>query len=256
MPAVGGYALGVATSVVGSSVRVQPFSNLTIATAGPSNSARSVARALQAAWDSGTGLGGGFAALASIGSSAQLASALSSIGGSAVSGVAATRLAASERFFDNLVSCDQPVPGAVQAHGATCGWMRIVGSQTNLASNDGDPGYHQTATIYQVGGQYEFAPGWFAGASLGFEQNWLTGGGASVNGQAGLAGLTIKREAGPWTLTGAVDGGWGNYHSTRTIVVGTHAGAATASPDVADVGAHAKAGIACRCSVPRISNRR
>jgi uncharacterized protein with beta-barrel porin domain len=78
-------------------------------------------------------------------------------------------------------------------------------------------------------------------ATVVLEQNWLTGGGASVNGQAGLAGLMIKRESGPWTLTGGIDGSWGSYSSTRTIAVGTQLGTATASPDVADVGAHAKA---------------
>lgn len=168
-------------------------------------------------------------------------SALTSIAGGAVRGVAATRQAASERFFDNLVNCQSFKPGATPFEEENCSWLRVIGAQTSLAGTDGDPGYHQATTTYQLGGQYKFSPGWFAGASLGFEQSWLNGDGANVTGQSGLAGLMIKHQMGPWLLTGEIDGGYGSYQSSRAIDVGSQAGAATASPSVVNLGAHVRA---------------
>jgi hypothetical protein len=238
---LGGYALGLATTVSGNTVQVQPVSNLGTVAAGLSGTARQVADGLSDIWNSGSSLGGGFSALSTIGSAGALNSALTSIAGAPVHGVAATKQAASDRFFDNMVSCDSFKPGATLFQEDNCSWMRVIGAQTNLAGSDGDPGYHQTATTYQIGGQYEVSPGWFAGASLGFEQSWLNGDGANVTGQSGLGGLMIKHQAGPWLLTGEIDGGYGGYRSSRAINVGSQTGTATASPDVVNLGAHVRA---------------
>ena len=194
-PISGGYALGLATTVAGNTVQVQPVSNLGTVAAGLSTTGRQVANALGEIWDSGSDLGGGFSALSAIGSAGALNSALTSIAGGAVR-VAATRQAASERFFDNLVNCQSFKPGATPFEEENCSWLRVIGAQTSLAGTDGDPGYHQATTTYQLGGQDEFSPGWFAGASLGFEQSWLNGDGANVTGQSGLAGLMIKHRWG------------------------------------------------------------
>ena len=113
--------------------------------------------------------------------------------------------------------------------------------QTSLASMGGDPGYHQLATTYQTGGQFEFSPGWFIGGSLGYEQSWLTGDSAKVSGQAGLAGLMIKHQTGPWLLSADLDGGFGSYQSTRPISVGSQTGTAIGSPDVFHIGGHVRA---------------
>ncbi len=51
----------------------------------------------------------------------------------------------------------------------------------------------------------------------------------------------LKRQTGPWVLTGVLDGGYGWYDSVRQIAVGSVTGQATGSPDVDHVGVHFKA---------------
>ena len=80
-PISGGYALGLATTVAGNTVQVQPVSNLGTVAAGLSTTGRQVANALGEIWDSGSDLGGGFSALSAIGSAGALNSALTSIAG-------------------------------------------------------------------------------------------------------------------------------------------------------------------------------
>jgi hypothetical protein len=78
--------------------------------------------------------------------------------------------------------------------------MRIMGTRTSLASSNSDPGCRQDATTDQIGGQKEVSPGWFVGASLGYESSWLVGDSdhTKVSGQVGLAGLMLQHETGPW----------------------------------------------------------
>ena len=235
------YAFTYNTSVVGNAIQVQPEADFITAANGLSATSQRLAAHLQQIWDSGASLDGGFSALASINDPQSFASSLNSIGGAVIRGVAATRQAATERFFDNMVSCDTFKPGASPFEQGNCGWLRVVGAETNVGTIDGDPGYHQSSLTYQTGGQYEFAPGWFIGGSLAYEQSQLTGSAATVSGQSGLAGLMIERQAGPWLLTGALDGGFGGYQSTRQISVGGQTGTAAATPDVFNLGAHVRA---------------
>ncbi len=235
------YLFSYKTSIVGNAVQVQPQADFVGEAAKFGANSQAVAGGLQQVWNSGSSLNGGFNALAAIGNVQGFGSALTSIAGSAVRGVAATKQAASDRFFDNMVDCQSLKPGTDPFREDDCTWFRVVGAQTGLASNDGDPGFHQDALTYQAGGQYEFSPGWFVGGSLGFEQSWLSGGSASVTGKSGLAGLMIKHQTGPWLLTGEVDGGFGSYESNRQISVGTQTGTASASPHVVDIGTHLRA---------------
>ncbi len=78
-------------------------------------------------------------------------------------------------------------------------WLRIIGTETNLANDAGDPGYHQASVTYQIGGQKEFAPGWFVGASLGYETSQLdgTGDGADVSGEGSSRALCSSVRRGP-----------------------------------------------------------
>jgi uncharacterized protein with beta-barrel porin domain len=235
------YLFTANTSVVGNTLQVQPQAHFIELANGLSSTDRQLAYHLQQIWNSGSSLNGGFSAMSAIGDSHGFASALNSIAGAAVRGVAATRHAASDRFFDNLVSCQALRPGATPFQEDNCGWMRVIGSHTGLASMNGDPGYQQTATTYQIGGQYEFSPGWFVGGSLGYEASSLSGSAANVSGQSGLAGIMIKHQTGPWLLTGELDGGFGSFHSTRQINVGSQIGTATGSPDVGHIGMHVQA---------------
>ena len=125
----------------------------------------------------------------------------------------------------------------------SCAWFRVAGTRTSLASSGDDPGYRSDEVTYQTGGQKEVAPGWFVGGSLGYASSWLLGSGdaAKVSGKTALFGLMLKRQSGPWLLTGVVDGGYGWYRSQRQVAVGTTSGSAGGWPQVAHGGLHLQA---------------
>jgi hypothetical protein len=237
------YLFGLQTTANGNTLQVQTVSNMTASLQGLSSNQQNVANSLGQIWNAGSGLGGGFSALATVAGAQSYRSALTSLAGASVGGIVAAKQAASERFADNLVNCEQSRGSDTLQQEESCAWLRITGTETNLANDAGDPGYHQASVTYQIGGQREFAPGWFLGASLGYETSQLdgTGDGADVSGEAVLAGIMLKRQTGPWVLTGVLDGGHGWYDSVRQIAVGSVTGQATGSPDVDHVGVHFKA---------------
>jgi uncharacterized protein with beta-barrel porin domain len=183
------------------------------------------------------------AALATIGDARGFRAALNSIAGAAAGGVVAAKQAASERFADNVITCDSVRPDAAPAREESCGWLRIAGTRTSLASSGDESGYRSDEFTYQLGGQKEVAPDWFVGASLGYAKSWLNGSedGTKASGESSLFGLMLKRRSGPWTLTGVIDGGYGWYRSQRTVAVGTTSGMATGSPQVGHGGLHLQA---------------
>ncbi len=235
----GSYLYSYKTSIEGNSLQIQPQADFTGAASGLTSSDQRLAAHLQQVWNSGSDLNGGFAALKSLSGPQALGAALSSITGAAVQGVAAAKQAASERFFDNLVNCEAaPASGSDLFREDSCGWVRVLGNHTGLSSTEDEPGYHQNSVTYQAGGQREISPDWFVGGSLGLENSWLYGDTANVTGRTGLAGLMIKHQMGPWTLTGELDGSYGTYDSTRLIVAGSESGTASASPSVSQVGSY------------------
>lgn len=99
----------------------------------------------------------------------------------------------------------------------TCSYARL-GGHTAVANGDGDRSrLHADNTILQVGGQGEVAPGWFLGGALAYENGRMSAS-DGVHGIAdvGHAVLTVKRQEGPWLLTGAVFGSLGNIDLRRT----------------------------------------
>ncbi|KQQ26438.1 hypothetical protein ASF53_21140 [Methylobacterium sp. Leaf123] len=99
----------------------------------------------------------------------------------------------------------------------TCTYARL-GGHTAVANGDGDRSrLHADNTILQVGGQGEVAPGWFLGGALAYENGRISAS-DGVHGIAdvGHAVLTLKRQEGPWLLTGAVFGSLGNIDLRRS----------------------------------------
>ncbi|MEJ0015424.1 MAG: autotransporter outer membrane beta-barrel domain-containing protein [Acetobacteraceae bacterium] len=246
----GAYLFGLRTVAAGNTLEVQAVSNLRAAARGLSATQQGIAASLEQIWDAGAGFDTGIAALASVPGAAAYRSSLTSLAGATVGGIVAVRQAASESFADRLTACDTLGDASADTRGGpgggNCAWLRVMGDRTSLASQGDDPGFQQNALTYQIGGQTEFAPGWFAGASIGHESSWLTGSGdgASVAGESALFGVMLKRQSGPWELTGVVGGGYGWYTSQRQIVVGSLSGTATGEPSVAHVGLYLRAAYA------------
>ena len=242
------YLFGVQAVPTGNGYAVRTSSEIAAAAAGLNSTRQGLAVGLQQIWDAGGGDPAGAAAqataaLATVRGPASYRASLTSLAGGSVGGVAAAKQAASERFTSNLINCEQAGGGGGLHEEEPCLWFRTTGTRTDLAGSDDNPGYRQDAVTLQIGGQAEVGPGWFVGASVGHEASWLSGSddATDVSGETALFGLMLKRQTGPWVLTGVVDGGYGWYRSDRRVTVGSFAGTASASPNVAHAGIHLRA---------------
>jgi hypothetical protein len=233
------YLFGLTAEHAGNTVTVRTNSRIGLLAGNLNADQRNIAGVLERLWNGDSGLPG-TEALATIGGARSFADSLNSIAGKAVAGIVAAKQAASEQFAGSLFSCDLPGDGPLSLKQEPCGWVRITGAQATLASSSNDPGFRQTTTTYQAGGQKEVASGWFVGGSLGYERNWLTGDGgrSKVSGEVAAGGLMLKHQTGPWLFAGVLEGGYGWYNSRRQVVVGTTGGQANGSPNVAHVGLH------------------
>lgn len=80
----------------------------------------------------------------------------------------------------------------------SCAWAKATGQWTEQ---------QQTAiqgAIYRVGGQAEFAPGWFLGGAIGVGSQTTQGNGVTGRSQVFDASVALKRTLGHWLFAGAV----------------------------------------------------
>jgi outer membrane autotransporter protein len=64
---------------------------------------------------------------------------------------------------------------------------------------------------------------------------------SQITGNTAIAGASLNYANGPVELSGAVDGAYGSYRSTRTITVANDAATADATPQQWQIGAHLRA---------------
>jgi outer membrane autotransporter protein len=205
-----------------------------------------VADHLQRIWDAGgDGFATGFAALASVadGDAEAYAAAVDSLSTQSVAAVGYARYLGSQAFAQATYSCPRFEDASVFRTQASCGWLRARGSWLDRDASDDDPGFDFEALTTALGGQAEIADDLFLGGAVGWEAGRLRqdDSGTRVKGDAYLGVLSLKRELGAWTLTGAADLGWGDHDSDREIVVGTTRETASGSPDAFNAGLHARA---------------
>lgn len=207
---------------------------------------RSVATHLQRVWDAGgQGFAGGFASLSTVadGDAAGYADALDAMSGQAVAAIGYARFLGSQAFAQSTYSCPRFEEGGVMRTEASCGWLRVRGAWLERDASGDDPAFDLDAVTTSIGGQTRIDDGLFLGGALGWESSRLNDQDDStrVEGDSYLAAVSLKRETGPWTLTGALDLGWGDYDSTRKIVFGTTSETAKGAPDAFTAGAHLRA---------------
>lgn len=184
---------------------------------------RAVARHLQGAWN----LGGNadmaplFAALdmASRESADTYSSRLSDLSPGVMVAPAAQMQAGMARFTGAMMSCPAFQGGDALTGEQDCLWGQVSGINTNQDGEGGVSGFSFNGVTYQFGGQRQVSPGWFLGGSVAYENSHLRGddGRVSGKGDSGYAGVVVKREAGPWTLSAALGGGYGQYDIDRSI---------------------------------------
>lgn len=205
---------------------------------------RSVANHLQRVWDAGgDGFATGFAALASVSDAAGYSDAIDSVSGQSVAAIGYARYLGSQAFAQSTYSCPRFEDASVVQTQTTCGWLRVRGNWLERDASGDDPAFDLDAVTTSIGGQAKLGDGLFVGGALGWESSRLSAGAeaTSVDGDSYLVAVSLKRETGPWTLTGAVDLGWGNYDITRDIALGTTKVTAKGSPDAFTADAHLRA---------------
>jgi hypothetical protein len=180
--------------------------------------------------------------IASIDTPEKYRTALESLGGHTLGAAAATRATVDRNFTGALESCPAFAADSLSLVEGDCFWERAGGGIINTHADSISVGFDTSAYVFQLGGQKEFAPGWFLGGSLGYENSDTTSdsGYATVRGDALLAGVTLKHQTGHLIVSGAVTGGLGWFKSLRTIIIGDQTSVAQAAPRTADVGVHTK----------------
>ncbi|MBO1113228.1 autotransporter outer membrane beta-barrel domain-containing protein [Bordetella petrii] len=203
-----------------------------------SDNPRSVARHVQSAWD----LGGNaamaplFAALdtASRSGADAYSEQLSDLSPGVAVAPAAQMQASMARFTGSMMSCPAFQGGDALTGEQDCLWGQVSGLSTDQDGDGGVSGFTLDGVTYQFGGQRQVSPGWFLGGSVAYENTHLRGDDGRVNGKgdSGYAGVVLKREAGPWTFSAGLGGGYGQYDIDRGIRIPGLESTASSDPDI------------------------
>ncbi|WP_447919789.1 autotransporter outer membrane beta-barrel domain-containing protein [Achromobacter aegrifaciens] len=184
---------------------------------------RSVAGHLQSAWDLGGNLDMAtlFATLdmASREGPETYSNQLSDLSPGVTVAPAAQMQAGMARFTGAMMSCPTFQGGDALTGEQDCVWGQVSGRSTKQDGDGGVSGFSFDGVTYQIGGQHQVSPGWFLGGSAAYENSHIRGddGRVSGKGDSGYAGVVVKRETGPWTLSAALGGGYGQYDINRSI---------------------------------------
>jgi outer membrane autotransporter protein len=191
--------------------------------AGFSRTEQAVAAHLQASFDSGApGLSDALTQIRRLPSLSQYKRALGSLSNEPVNAIANARLAASQSFVARLNSCPEFVGTGTLQEERECAWGRVIGSWLDRDSTANDIGYSANTQVVQLGGQRRIAPGWFIGGSLAYDTGAFDADAnlGDVDSRGVTLGVVLKREVGPWLISGAIDAGYGWYDSTRNVWLG------------------------------------
>ncbi len=205
-----------------------------------------VASHLQSAWDRGghPALAPLFALLGAAADrdQATYAAQLRQLSADSTVAPGARAAAGTQAFANNAMSCPQFEGTTAMLVEGQCAWLRVTGRVTSQDSGNGVGRYGYNTMTWQIGGQQEFAPGWFIGGSLAYEATKLTSDDrvTSGRGQGGYGAVVVKHQTGPWLFTGAVVGGAGQFNASRVISLPGYGSVAKGSPDSASVGALAR----------------
>ncbi|MGH7060702.1 MAG: autotransporter outer membrane beta-barrel domain-containing protein, partial [Stellaceae bacterium] len=210
-------------------------------------SEQAVANGLQAVWEAGGNevFGRFFAGLDSLAGASPPAYAqeLNQLSPRASIGLGARVPADTHDFTDALLSCPEFADGTALVIDGRCVWGRFIGRFTSQAAADGIPGFDVNTYTYQVGGETEVAPDWFADGAVAFQNKNLESHNDSSTGtgNSGYAGAALKWQPGLWRLAFAVSGSYGRFDTSREIVTPGFGGLATGTPAIYSIGARVRA---------------
>ena len=237
------YLYQYATSWNNGELSVTPQAKLASAAqeGGLSRNEQQLANHLQANFDAGvTSLSPLYTVLAQVKDPTQFAATLNGLGAESLQMVGVARINASESFVNRMNACPNNGDTPADQREHDCVWGRVTDQASN-AEGDSD-GYHLNEHVVQMGGQHEFADGWWVGGSVAYNNG-------SESAASGVGGVTdhgvsiggvVKRELGNWTFTGAVDASQGTYQSARNLQLVDQRIQATGSFDGTNIGVHSR----------------
>ena len=235
---------------VGNTLEVTPQAHFVEQAAGFGHPEQAVASSLQSIFDSGATLNG-FAALAKINGDTDYASSLRSIAGEGLGAFGAFRINSSRSFtFDLYGGCREMTSD--QKVGDSCAWARVFDRSTDQDARNDTVGYHADAYTVEVGGQVSLNENLALVVAAGSENSTMQDDSrdSQITGSTAIGGASLNYANGPVQLSGAVDGAYGSYRSTRTITVANEAATAYSDPRQWQIGAHLRAAY----SVPMFSD--
>jgi hypothetical protein len=226
---------------VGNTLQVTPQAHFVEQAASFGHPEQAVASSLQSIFDSGVTLNG-FAALEKINGDTDYASSLRSIAGEGLGAFGAFRINSSRSFsFDLYGGCREMTSD--QQVGDSCAWGRVFDRSTDQDARADTVGYHADAYTVEVGGQVSLTDKLALVVSAGSESSTLQDDNrdSQITGNTAIGGAALNYANGPVQLSGAVDGAYGSYRSTRTVTVADDSATADATPRQWQIGAHLRA---------------
>src|SRR5699024_2824046 len=124
-----------------------------------------------------------------------------------------------------------------------CTWGQVGARTLDQDAEGGVSGFDITTYSLQVGTQFEISPDWFLGLAGGYDRSNIGADDDRVesDGDTLYAGISLKRQSGPWLLSGGVSGSYGWYDSKRTIRIPGFADKAEGDPDIYNVSTRVRA---------------
>ncbi|KRE07133.1 hypothetical protein ASE63_23085 [Bosea sp. Root381] len=209
----------------GNSIAISPSADFVGKARGSlTNTERSLLGSLQQAWNSGNvTMAGTFADLANIDTAEQYGRAINSLTATEDHGQSAVNQTLDARkSLTAALSCPLFEGSSTSLRETQCVWGRIVGSRMIYANGVGNDGSTQNGLSYRVGGQWELSPDWFLGATASYNLSRMRTSDrlTSIDGKGADVAISLKHQAGPWLLAGALHGGYGSFDSDTNFFVG------------------------------------
>lgn len=147
------------------------------------------------------------------------------------------------RFTGAMMSCPTFNSADSSTQERNCFWGEVTGRRTKQDGVERTSSFSYDSTTYQFGGQREIAPDTFLGGSMAYQNSRLAGDDRRVSGSgdAGYAGIVLKRQVDQWTFSGALGGGYGSYDMDRNLNIARYGNTAKSSPNVYSFGARLRA---------------
>ncbi|MFH1554766.1 MAG: autotransporter domain-containing protein [Pseudomonadota bacterium] len=208
-------------AVAGNSVSLSPSADFTPPGSKLSANGTAAANHLQSIWNSGT-LGTTaslFNTLLNTATDAQYRQALKALSPELNGAGPASRIMESRAVLNRTMSCPMFAGDGLLLQEDQCSWARVIVGRTSQSGTFENQGFSTDTVTLQAGVQRELQQDWFFALSGAYQQSWTSSSVdvSSASGSGFDVTAALKRQIGPWLISGAVDFGWVNIDSQRVV---------------------------------------